>query len=81
MFIWAKTFQGTLKLEISFSLEHFFMSVAIFTQVALAPLKGGHFTGYSGVGLTFSITTDLYIFKTLFEQYFKEICQKCLCQT
>ena len=31
-------FQKTLKLEISFSLEHFFISVAIFTQVASAPL-------------------------------------------
>ena len=31
-------FQRTLKLDISFSLEHFFISVAIFTQVAFAPL-------------------------------------------
>ena len=53
MFIWAKTFQRTLKLKISFSLEHFFMSVAIFTQVTSAPLKGRHFTGYSGAGLAF----------------------------
>ena len=30
--------QGTLKLDISFSLEHLFISVAIFTQVASAPL-------------------------------------------
>ena len=29
-------FQKTLKLEISFSLEHFFISVAIFTQVTSA---------------------------------------------
>ena len=32
-------FQRTLKLNISFSPEHFFISVAIFTQVASAPLK------------------------------------------
>ena len=31
-------FQRTLKSDISFSLEHFFFSVAIFTQVASAPL-------------------------------------------
>ena len=31
-------FQRTLKLDISFSLEHFFIPVAIFTQVASAPL-------------------------------------------
>ena len=31
-------FQRTLELDISFSLEHFFISVAIFTQVASAPL-------------------------------------------
>ena len=32
-------FQRTLKLDISFSLEHFFISVAIFTQVASASLS------------------------------------------
>ena len=32
-------FQTTLKLDICFSLEHYFISVAIFTQVASAPLK------------------------------------------
>ena len=32
-------FQRTLELDISFSVEHFFISVAIFTQVASAPLK------------------------------------------
>ena len=32
-------FQRTLKLDISFSLQHFFISVGIFTQVASAPLK------------------------------------------
>ena len=32
-------FQRTLKLYISFCLEHFFISVAIFTQVASAPLN------------------------------------------
>ena len=31
-------FQRTLKFDISFSLEHFFISVAIFRQVASAPL-------------------------------------------
>ena len=31
-------FQRTLKLDISFSLEYFFISVAIFTQVASASL-------------------------------------------
>ena len=40
-------FQRTLKLAISFSLEHFFISVAIFTQVAsasLSTLTGKKFT-------------------------------------
>ena len=32
-------FQRTLKVDFSFSLEHFFISVAIFTQVASAPLR------------------------------------------
>ena len=32
-------FQRTLKLDISLSLEHFFISVPIFTQVASAPLR------------------------------------------
>ena len=32
-------FQRTLKLDISFSLEHFFISVAIFPQVASASLR------------------------------------------
>ena len=32
-------FKRTLKLDISFSLEHFFISVAIFTQVSSAPLS------------------------------------------
>ena len=31
-------FPRTLKLDICFSLEHFFMTVAVFTQVASAPL-------------------------------------------
>ena len=34
-------FQRTLKLDISFSLEHFFISVAIFTQVRSGPLRHG----------------------------------------
>ena len=40
-------FQRTLKLDISFTLEHFFISVAIFTQVAsasLSTLTGKKFT-------------------------------------
>ena len=32
-------FQRTLKLDISFSLEHFFISIVIFTQVVSAPLN------------------------------------------
>ena len=32
-------FQRTLKLDISYSLEHFFIPVAIFTQVASAQLN------------------------------------------
>ena len=32
-------FQRTLKLDISFSLEHFFISVAVFTHVASASLS------------------------------------------
>ena len=33
--------QRTLKLDISFSLEHFSISLAIFTQIASAPLIYG----------------------------------------
>ena len=32
-------FQRTFEFDISFSLEHFFISVAIFSQVASAPLS------------------------------------------
>ena len=39
-------FQRTLKLDISLSLEHFFISVANFTQVASAPLKCLIYFGY-----------------------------------
>ena len=37
-------FQRTLKLDISFSLEHFFISVANFRQVASAPLTPDTYT-------------------------------------
>ena len=40
----GQKFQRILKLDIPFSLKHFFFSVAIFTQVASAPLMGSfHF--------------------------------------
>ena len=35
----GQKFQRTLKLSMSFSLKHFFISVAIFTQVVSAPLN------------------------------------------
>ena len=38
-------FQRTLKLDISFSLEHFFISVAIFTKVVSAPLVPASYLG------------------------------------
>ena len=44
-------FQRTLKLDISFSLEHFFISVAIFTQVASAPLKKSQYRSICSVAV------------------------------
>ena len=42
-------FQRKLKLDISFSLEYFFISVATFTQVASAPLSYAYVLFYKNL--------------------------------
>ena len=89
-----QVYMGHLKLVNSFSVEHFFISVAIFTQVASVPLnhsdaKDLFLTSfseieYSFVGRVFMLTVDFLIMSyglmqtDLLSIFFKDVKQDIL---